>query len=591
MEQRVYAIKTDNGDWVLSVLGVPFGGPFNGKDRDGEYFDARSNIHQDKFPEIPAVYMHGLDPATGKPVETPQYIGKARYDHTDERGHWYRAVLNKTSEFARRVWEAALKGMAAVSSGAIHHLVRRGENGHLVEWPTVEMTFTDGSGNLRPANPYAVAMPALKALYSEAGIQFDVPDPEGGEPDQKQNNNATEGSTKMEETKKEETPVEEPKKEAAKASPDSTLDIMQSVIDAKNAENQEKARKAAEAEAMKAKMGELVDLAMQSAPAVNGGGSANINLKTRRGDSHAKAFEYYIRTGDKGALKTDYYLNDAVDEEGQATAPKDFYNQIIQLLALQSFPRAAGARSIVTSNRAVDIPVQKVQWAAPGVTTQSQTSTATAATQNTVQPFDTLTVTPLKYTMEIRLSDEYVTDDKANVMSMIAETLAGQFAVLENALCVTELAAGVTAHKTAAAAAAIAAGDITGLYYTVAQPYRNNSVWVVEGSTEGAIHSIQGDPFTFVGTPQGLSGGVGIERLMGKPIFNADTVSAIGASNKSAWFGNFNYMGMVTNGSLSFKRLNEVYAPYGQIAILASLRIAFKTLNPAAFAYLVHPAS
>jgi len=363
---------------------------------------------------------------------------------------------------------------------------------------------------------------------------------------------------------------------------------MEQVIGEQIKSNQELAAKEAQMAELQDGMKTLISEAMKAAPAIKGGG-ANINLKTKRGDSEMQAFTHWVKTGDKGAIKSNVFLNESVVAEGEATVPIDFYNQIVRVLDVESFARAAGARVINTSLHTLNIPIQKNRWAAPASTAESQTSTQTIADLNQVQPFDTVAVTPLKYTRMVLLSDEYVNDDKANVLQFISDSLAQQYALLENTLAVAELTSGVTAHQTAAAAAAIATADVNGLFYKVTQPYRNKGAWVGAGTTQGAIASIQAYPFVYTGSPQGAAGPAGLDTLLGRPFFNAADVTAIAASAKSLWFGNFSYMGLVQNGGLTIRRLNEAYAIYGQVAFLASLRIAFKTLQPEAFAYLVHP--
>jgi len=156
------------GDWELEILGVPYG-----LDNTGEYFDDKSNLHLDKYPEIPLVYYHGFDP-DGKPSGKPEYIGKAKVARVTPEGVWYRGVLDRASAFAQRVWEAAKEKLARASSGSIAHLVRIADNGHIEEWPVAELTLMDLGDKRQPAHPYAVALPVMKTMYETAGL--DLPD-------------------------------------------------------------------------------------------------------------------------------------------------------------------------------------------------------------------------------------------------------------------------------------------------------------------------------------------------------------------------------------------------------------------------------
>ena len=160
------------GDWELEVLGVPFGGPFD-RDSDGEYFDKDTNLHMDRYPNPAVHYYHGYDP-DGNPQGMPEEIGEIKATEVREDGVWYRVLLDKASEFAKRVMAAAKKGLARASSGSVEHLYRAAQDGHIENWPLIELSLFDmgESGERRPANSYAVAVPVMKALFDRAGIPY-----------------------------------------------------------------------------------------------------------------------------------------------------------------------------------------------------------------------------------------------------------------------------------------------------------------------------------------------------------------------------------------------------------------------------------
>ncbi len=171
---QVVAIKSDTDAWELDVLGVPFGGPLNGRDTDGQYFSAATKLYLDRYAAIPAVYYHGFDPDTGKPASEPQYIGKTTGYEVKPDGVWFRVLLDKANDYARRVWDAARTGIAKASSGSVAHLHRVAPDGHITHWPVAELSIFDAVGKRQPANQYAVALPVMKAVYAQAGI--DLPD-------------------------------------------------------------------------------------------------------------------------------------------------------------------------------------------------------------------------------------------------------------------------------------------------------------------------------------------------------------------------------------------------------------------------------
>jgi len=157
-------------DWQLDVLGVPFGGPVNGKDAHGEYFDERSDLELDTVTPI-LHYYHGYA-EDGKPQGKPQKIGRVVSTQKRGDGVWYRVILDKASKLAARVYDAAKRGLAVASSGTAEHLRRVASDGHIDYWPVFELSIFDADENKRPANSYAIAMPALKAVYEQAGQEL-----------------------------------------------------------------------------------------------------------------------------------------------------------------------------------------------------------------------------------------------------------------------------------------------------------------------------------------------------------------------------------------------------------------------------------
>jgi len=178
-----FAIKV-SGDWELDVLAIPFGSV----DSDRQYFDAETDIMPDVFTSPAIVYYHGINPDSRSVQNNPPLIGKAIGIEKKADGWHVRVLLDKTHKYAKRIWEAAKEGLAAASSGSIAHLARlsggkmydKSVSGRIAVWPFAELSLIDIGDGRRPANPYAVALPALKAVYKQAGI--DLPDDIDEEP-------------------------------------------------------------------------------------------------------------------------------------------------------------------------------------------------------------------------------------------------------------------------------------------------------------------------------------------------------------------------------------------------------------------------
>lgn len=164
-----YIKARDN--YEIDVLANPFGSPSD-LDSDNEYFSQDTQFHEDKLPYPPAVYYHGGD-EKGELAPMPHFIGMTIKRWVDGAGVWYRVKLDETSEYAKRVWEAAKQGLARVSSGAVLASVRK-EAGKITSWMNGEISIFDIENGKIPANPKAIAMPAkaLKKLYEDHNIPY-----------------------------------------------------------------------------------------------------------------------------------------------------------------------------------------------------------------------------------------------------------------------------------------------------------------------------------------------------------------------------------------------------------------------------------
>lgn len=170
------------GDWELDVLAIPFGST----DSDGQYFDENTDIMPDAFSTPLIAYQHGIEQGAKAYQEKPVVLGKVVPGSlTKQTDGWHvRVILNKAIKQAKDIMDAAWKGLVSVSSGSIAHLARldiggkmhmydKRKPGRIAVWALAEVSLWEkGNGNVAPANRFAYALPAMKAIYRDAGIPF-----------------------------------------------------------------------------------------------------------------------------------------------------------------------------------------------------------------------------------------------------------------------------------------------------------------------------------------------------------------------------------------------------------------------------------
>jgi len=134
------------GDYTgaeVTILGVPFGGPVEGRDAEGEAFYKDTDIWLQPGDTVPITYYHGFGPDDpGEWQDPPVILGLATYTKVDKHGHWFDGRLDGAEPLAERVTDALESNRpVAASSGAVSHLVRVQNNGLIDVWPVGELAI------------------------------------------------------------------------------------------------------------------------------------------------------------------------------------------------------------------------------------------------------------------------------------------------------------------------------------------------------------------------------------------------------------------------------------------------------------------
>lgn len=552
-------MKAD-GDYVETgwrVLGVPFGGPIDGRDLDGEAFTPETDIWLKVGDKVNLTYYHGFDPDTiGKKQKIPALIGRATYVGADERGHWFEPVLDSEEPLAQRLMKADITELRA-SSGAINHLVRKDAGGLISVWPVGELALFDINEWRLPANDFAV-IEAKTEKIAEA-----IPEADESAVDAVEESVEAESKSNsiipMEEKMDEEKIVEEVKAEEPK------VDIKAEFESMKNSLLEE----------LKAAPGEV-----KGVPTVK---------NAKESPSFIKAMLAWAQ-GDnpRGFKGNDLELKGAwqgqTDAEGGYAVPDDFYNRIVEQRQELSFVRKAPVTRLVTNHDRILIPTEATAGTKLVVTAEE------AAYDENEPVFGQVALTIHKFTKMIKVSEEMLDGDAVGLEAYIASVVARASAAAENYYCSigtgTGMPQGIVTGATAsgittASATAITAAELIAMMGKVESPYHNSSSgFLMKGATKFYLQGLTGNPFQFINTPAGGD-------FMSYPAYIAPDMGGVATGQKSVVFGDFSMYAFAERQGVTLSRNPYLYQANGQVGLFVKQRFGGAVLQTLAFKYLL----
>lgn len=162
-EQSPTAVKfTGANKDTIEGWGIPFGGPFNGKDVHKQFFSAKTELALDWFNERPLLYAHGFD----EELELVP-VGRVKSWAIKDRGIWVEAQIEESNEYFKDIQRLIDEQRLFFSSGSVDHLVQvNNQTGEIEVWPWIELSLTPRPANLFAALDFATAEKHCK----DAGI-------------------------------------------------------------------------------------------------------------------------------------------------------------------------------------------------------------------------------------------------------------------------------------------------------------------------------------------------------------------------------------------------------------------------------------
>ena len=321
-----------------------------------------------------------------------------------------------------------------------------------------------------------------------------------------------------------------------------------------------------------------------SQPIVNRPDNGQPKEKEKRGtatDAYKTAFWNMVR-----AKTMSYEIHNALkigeDDHGGYLAPDEFERTLVEALEEQNIFRQF-AHVITTSSGDRKIPVVASKGTASWIDEE-------AAFPESDDTFGMLSIGAFKLATTIKVSDELLHDSVFDVASYIAKEFARRIGAAEEEAFFTGNgtgrptgilnATGGAEIGVTSAGASISFDDVIDLYYSLRSPYRRNAVFMMNDSTVRALRKLKngsGDylwqPSITVGTP---------DTIMNRPVYTSSYMPTVASGAKSILFGDMSYYWIADREGRTFQRLNELYAPTGQVGFLSFERVDGKLILPEA---------
>ena len=538
--------RLEDGGLEVKGWAVRFTGP-DDTDLEGDYFTSDTDFGPSK--EVGLYYHHGMDKQLGR-----KRIGTAELEKKDA-GLWMQAQMKLREDYEKAIEDMIRRKKMGISSGAAGHLVERvkTDGGNLIkQWVIAEVSLTP-----TPAEPRNVV--SLKSLLN--GATGDDPQAveqtaDIGEPEEV----STPQTTEPQDT---EVKMENTEQKAEIVAP--TLDQIASLMDDKF---------------------KAFQTSTTAGKTTNVEFATSVNSKTKRGDDEMKALAYFIRTGDKGAMKasndTDMNVGDAAD--GGNSVPTGHFQNIIARRDESMLARQLGVTLIPGKGTTVNVPLD---GEADGEFVVKGEGTAF---DRDAPAIGQAAMTLGKYTKKIELSVELLEDEDSRLLDFLANFVGRGMAKTHNDLLITEALANGTKTDDFAQTA-IAAGDLEQMVFDDdLSAYLDDSGsvgWIMKPSTYASVISIASSNTRFYHANVGDTASPR-PTVLGYPVFFSNKISAIGSGNKSVIFGNMSQIGYREAPGLTFLRDPYSKAGNGQVVLHYYFRTVYKVLQAEAVGYGQH---
>lgn len=321
-----------------------------------------------------------------------------------------------------------------------------------------------------------------------------------------------------------------------------------------------------------------------SQPIMNRPDDGQPKEKEKRGtatDAYKTAFWNMVR-----AKTMPYEIHNALkigeDDHGGYLAPDEFERTLVEALEEQNIFRQF-AHVITTSSGDRKIPVVASKGTASWIDEE-------AAFPESDDTFGMLSIGAFKLATTIKVSDELLHDSVFDVASYIAKEFARRIGAAEEEAFFTGNgtgrptgilnATGGAETGVTSAGANISFDDVIDLYYSLRSPYRRNAVFMMNDSTVRALRKLKNGSGDYLWQPSVTAGTP--DTILNRPVYTSSYMPTVAAGAKSILFGDMSYYWIADREGRTFQRLNELYAPTGQVGFLSFERVDGKLILPEA---------
>ncbi|AJC87798.1 phage major capsid protein [Campylobacter insulaenigrae] len=298
-----------------------------------------------------------------------------------------------------------------------------------------------------------------------------------------------------------------------------------------------------------------------------------------------KSFVKYLRSGiiDK-SLQRDA-LNESATDKGGVLVPTTLQSKIRSKLTDLSVIRKLATVQKSSTNQ--DIPILEDISGFGWIDEMANFNEANAS-------FSKLTIGAHKLGGIIKISEELLNDNISNLESFLIRKSAEKIAQTEEEAFIkgdgNKKPAGIINTKTQyelASNSGITSNDVIDAFFTLKSAYRTNASWLVGDDFMKALYKlVDGD-----GRPlwmPALSSG-GYDTILGKKVTYCSSLDGFGASKTPAIFGDFSFYEIWDRETMSFTRLNELYAQNDLVGIKVRSRLDAKLITDEAICKIVTP--